>query len=72
MTLYLQFRFGAEARLFFESLSYIIGFRIYLQSRKRSGDVVTTGQRRLLAAAAITFLLNGACAALVFGNPDFR
>ena len=53
MTLQLQFRYGAEAHLFFESLSYFIGFRIYLWLRKRSEDVVTTEQRWRVVAAAI-------------------
>ncbi len=54
MTLHLHFRYTTEAHLFFESLSYFIGFRIYLKSRNRSGDVVTTEQRWWVVAAAIT------------------
>jgi len=53
VTLYLHFRYGAEAHVFFESLSYFIGFRVYLQSRRRSGDVVTTEQRWWVVAAAV-------------------
>lgn len=53
MTLHLHFRYATEAHWLFESLSYFIGFRIYLQLRKRSGDVVTTEQRWWVVAAAI-------------------
>src|SRR5262245_29765403 len=53
VTLYLQFRYGAEAHLLFESLSYFIGFRIYLRSRKSFGDTVTTEQRWWVVAAAV-------------------
>jgi len=53
VTLRLHFHYATEAHWFFESLSYLIGFRIHLQLRKRSGDVVTTEQRWRLVAAAI-------------------
>ena len=53
MTLHLQFRYATEAHFLFESLSYLTGFRVYLQLRKRSGDVVTTEQRWWVVAAAI-------------------
>ncbi len=53
MTLQLHFRYATAAHFLFESLSYLIGFRIYLQLRKHSVDTVTTEQRWLLIAAAI-------------------
>lgn len=53
VTLHLNFRYDAAAHWIFESLAYFIGFRIYLQLRNRSGDVVTTEQRWLVVAAAI-------------------
>ena len=37
----------------FESLAYLLGFRFYLWSRARSGDVLTGAQRMWVVAAAI-------------------
>jgi prolipoprotein diacylglyceryltransferase len=51
VTLHLHFRYAGEAHFLFETLSYFIGFRIYLRLRKRSGDVVTDDHRWLLIAA---------------------
>jgi hypothetical protein len=66
VTLRLYFRYAVDAHFLFEALSYLIGFRIYLQLRKRCGDVVTDEHRWGLIAAAITFLLNATCTALIF------
>ncbi|MBO0860702.1 MAG: prolipoprotein diacylglyceryl transferase [Chloracidobacterium sp.] len=48
-----HFGYGAEAHFLFESLSYLIGFRLYHQLRKWSGDVVTDEHRWLVIMAAI-------------------
>jgi phosphatidylglycerol---prolipoprotein diacylglyceryl transferase len=53
VTLHAHFGYGAEAHLLFESLSYVVGFRVYHQLRKRSGDVVTDEHRWLVITAAI-------------------
>lgn len=41
------------AHFVFESLAYIVGFRIYLRSRARSGDVIDESSRMWVIAAAI-------------------
>ncbi|HMB29441.1 MAG TPA: prolipoprotein diacylglyceryl transferase family protein [Blastocatellia bacterium] len=53
MTFRLHFHYAAEAHFIFETLSYFIGFRIYLRSRKRRGDVVIDEHRWGLIAAAL-------------------
>jgi phosphatidylglycerol---prolipoprotein diacylglyceryl transferase len=53
VTLRLHFSHAGEAHFLFETLSYFIGFRIYLRLRKRRGDVVTDEHRWALIAAAL-------------------
>ena len=53
MTLRLHFSYAGEAHFLFETISYFIGFRIYLRLRKRRGDVVTDEHRWGLIAAAL-------------------
>lgn len=53
MTLRLHFHYATEAHFLFETLSYFIGFRVYLWLRKRGADVVTDEHRWWLIAAAI-------------------
>ncbi len=50
------FRLGPlhlHAHWVFESLAYLAGFRFYLWSRRRSGDVITNDRRLWVVAAAI-------------------
>lgn len=53
MNLSFLFRYPVAAHLIFESLSYFVGFRLYLWRRKRTGDVVNFEQRMWVVAAAI-------------------
>ena len=53
MTLRLHFHYAAEAHFILETLSYFIGFRIYLRLRKRRGDVVTDEHRWAIIAATL-------------------
>ena len=44
--------------VFFETLGYLVGFRIYLAQRKRQGDVIDLGTRwSIIATAAVGGLL---------------
>jgi len=69
VTLHLHFRYATEAHWLFESLAYFIGFRAYLQLRKRSGDVVTAEQRWWVVAAAIAGAALGSKALNWFVDP---
>lgn len=42
-----------QAHLVFEMLAYAVGFRLYLRSRRRRGDVVASNQRWTVVVAAI-------------------
>ena len=53
MILSFPFRYPTALHLIFESLSYFVGFRLYLWRRKSSGDVVNYEQRMWVVAAAI-------------------
>jgi prolipoprotein diacylglyceryltransferase len=53
MTVSFSFPYPAAAHFVFESLSYFVGFRLYLWRRKRAGDVVNFEQRMWVVAAAI-------------------
>jgi len=53
VTLLLHFSYAGETHFLFETLSYFIGFRIYLRLRTRRGDVVTDEHRWGLIAAAL-------------------
>ncbi len=48
-----SFPYPSAAHLIFESLSYFVGFRLYLWRRKSAGDVVNYEQRMWVVAAAI-------------------
>ena len=53
MTVSFSFPYPAAAHFVFESLSYFVGFRLYLWQGKRAGDVVNFEQRMWVVAAAI-------------------
>ncbi|MGH9845530.1 MAG: prolipoprotein diacylglyceryl transferase [Blastocatellia bacterium] len=66
-----MFRHGQIAHWLFESLSYLIGFRLYLLLRKRSGDVVATEHRWWVVAAAIAGAALGSKVLNWFVDPAF-
>jgi len=66
----LPFPYPTAAHLLFESLSYFIGFRLYLWGRRRAGDVINFGQRTWVVAAAIAGAALGSKALNWFVEPQ--
>src|SRR5579863_4754702 len=53
-------RYSIHPHLFFESISYVVGFRVYLSLRRRFGDAIITPLRWAVIAAAIAGAAIGA------------
>ena len=56
--------------LFFESLSYFIGFRVYLALRRRAGDTVIVPYRWATLSCAAAGAALGARGLAWLANPD--